>query len=126
MNVEPDIRIANLRIPRSLLQDPEFGGARDGDCQRGTLILRQGKVSALVAEAPSGPARMVLPKLTEAHCHLDKCHSIHRLGDVGGDLLPLAQGKSRITTLKCAHIRFQRNSKRCATGIRARYFATKT
>ncbi len=95
MNIEPDMRIQNLRIPRSLLQDPNFGGEHDGDCQRGTLILRRGKVSALVAEAPSGPARMVLPKLTEAHCHLDKCHSIHRLGDVGGDLMHAIDAQAR-------------------------------
>jgi len=87
MNAEPEVRIPNLRIPRSVLQNPDFGGDRDGDCQRGTLILRHDKVSALIAEAPTGPAHMVLPKLTEAHCHLDKCHSIHRLGDVGGDLM---------------------------------------
>lgn len=29
---------------------------------------------------------MVIPALVEAHCHLDKCHTLHRLGDVGGDL----------------------------------------
>ncbi len=28
----------------------------------------------------------MLPRRVEAHCHLDKCHTLHRLGDVGGDL----------------------------------------
>ncbi len=27
-----------------------------------------------------------MPALVEAHCHLDKCHTLHRLADVGGDL----------------------------------------
>jgi cytosine deaminase len=30
--------------------------------------------------------RVLLPRLVEPHCHLDKCHSISRLGPVGGDL----------------------------------------
>ena len=30
--------------------------------------------------------RVVLARLAEPHCHLDKCHTVSRLGPVGGDL----------------------------------------
>ncbi|MBD3665345.1 amidohydrolase family protein [Sulfitobacter sp. TSTF-M16] len=33
-----------------------------------------------------GAARLVLPRLTEPHVHLDKCHTVDRLGPVGGNL----------------------------------------
>ena len=87
MNIMPDIQVEDVRLPRILLKDPDFGGTRDGDYQRGTLIIRSGRVAGL-KNGPFGKSpRMVLPKLTEAHCHLDKCHTLHRIGDVGGDLL---------------------------------------
>lgn len=54
---------------------------------RGDLQLTQGRARAL-SPAPPGPSpRIVIPALVEAHCHLDKCHTLHRLGDVGGDLM---------------------------------------
>ena len=37
------------------------------------------------AESDLG-ARVLLPRLVEPHCHLDKCHTVSRLGPVGGDL----------------------------------------
>ncbi len=87
MNAEPETRIPNVRVPRSLIANPGFGGRADGDCVTGTLILRHGRIAGLAADAPTGTSRLVVPKLSEPHCHLDKCHSIDRLGDVGGDLL---------------------------------------
>ncbi|MEX0283933.1 MAG: amidohydrolase family protein [Paracoccaceae bacterium] len=53
---------------------------------RGDLRVADGRVQALEPTAPSDTPRIVLPALVEAHCHLDKCHTLHRLPDVGGDL----------------------------------------
>ena len=87
MNVISDTVIQDVRIPRAVLANPDFGGTRDGDCQRGTLVLRTGRVAALLPGEPTDAPRILLPKLTEPHCHLDKCHSLHRIADVGGDLM---------------------------------------
>ncbi len=76
-----------LRVPRALLQDPDgFGGVVDGDSLMGRAVVRDGHLVGLMA-AEAGATAMVLPALSEAHCHLDKCHTIHRLADVGGDLM---------------------------------------
>lgn len=79
-------RIPGVLVPRSLLADPDrFGGRSTGDCLSGDLLIMDGQAVAL--EAPEAPAtRMVLPRLTEPHVHLDKCHSIDRMQGVGGDL----------------------------------------
>ncbi|RYG90315.1 amidohydrolase [Loktanella sp. IMCC34160] len=84
--IRQDARITGVQIPRSLIADPaRFGGEVRGDCLAGDLVLRDGRVAGL---APSTqPAhRIVLPRLTEPHVHLDKCHSVFRMNDVGGDL----------------------------------------
>ncbi|MEM6305918.1 MAG: amidohydrolase family protein [Pseudomonadota bacterium] len=83
----PEQRIADVLVPRALVSDPAaFGGAVQGDCLRGDLILKAGQVAGLQAATGKGSARLVLPKLVEPHVHLDKCHTIDRLADVGGDL----------------------------------------
>ncbi|MEO0937820.1 MAG: amidohydrolase family protein [Pseudomonadota bacterium] len=77
----------DVRIPRAMLRDPDrFGGTPEGDCLRGDLIIRDGRVAGLTQSAPGDSPCMIIPALSEAHCHLDKCHTIHRLGAVGGDL----------------------------------------
>lgn len=58
---------------------------KTGQDFHGTLVVDQGRVGELKSTNTSG-GRIVLPALVEAHCHLDKCHTIHRLPDVGGDL----------------------------------------
>ena len=81
-----DARLPGILIPRALIADPgRFGGMPDADCLSGDLILRGGRAVAL---EPTGRAasRIVLPRLTEPHVHLDKCHSIDRMLGVGGDL----------------------------------------
>lgn len=81
-------RLRDVLVPRVLLQSPNtFGGAIAGDCLRGDLILQDGRAVALEPSPPSAHARMVTTALCEPHCHLDKCHSIGRMGDVGGDLI---------------------------------------
>lgn len=78
--------MTDVLVPLCVIDNPStFGGARDGDCARGVPAIKDG---VLVALAPPvwDAARIVIPHLTEAHCHLDKCHTIARIGQVGGDL----------------------------------------
>ncbi len=75
-----------IAVPASLVLDADrFGGARVRDCLVGVPVWSGGCLQSLArTEAP--PSGMVLPQLIEAHCHLDKCHTVHRLPNVGGDL----------------------------------------
>lgn len=89
--------LRDARVPRALVEAPaEFGGRIEHDCLRGDLLIEDGCVRRLLTPGPgvsvNGHAkldlggRIVLPRLVEAHCHLDKCHTVSRLGPVGGDL----------------------------------------
>ena len=87
--------LRDARVPRALVEEPAaFGGRAEHDCLRGDLLIEEGRVRRLLARgAPVDAAaehdlggRMVLPRLAEPHCHLDKCHTVSRLGPVGGDL----------------------------------------
>lgn len=79
-------RIAGVLVPVSLVSDPvAFGGERLDDCLVGDLVLQEGRAVRL-EPATEQAARVVLPRLTEPHVHLDKCHSVHRLENVGGNL----------------------------------------
>lgn len=78
--------MTDILVPTSMIKDPHrFGGVAHGDCVHGAPVVKDGRLIAL--DTPTGNAtRMVLPKLVEPHCHLDKCYTISRLGQVGGDL----------------------------------------
>lgn len=79
--------LRDILVPRSLVLAPEkFGGETAGDCLRGDLHLSGAGPHHMIPSNHSNHPRMVLPALTEAHCHLDKCHTGQRLGAVGGDL----------------------------------------
>ena len=78
--------MTDVLVPLALISDPKrFGGARRGDCVRGVPAIKDGKLVAL-APPIEDAAKLVIPHLTEAHCHLDKCHTIARIGQAGGDL----------------------------------------
>ncbi|MFC3613773.1 amidohydrolase family protein [Lutimaribacter marinistellae] len=78
--------VPGVLVPRSLVSDPaRFGGIPVADCLAGDLLIVEGRAVAL-HPSQTKPAHLVLPRLTEAHVHLDKCHSIDRMHDVGGDL----------------------------------------
>ena len=87
--------LRDARVPRALVEKPaDFGGRIERDCLRGDLLIEGGCVRRLLApgvvvddhaESDLG-GRVLLPRLVEPHCHLDKCHTVSRLGPVGGDL----------------------------------------
>lgn len=86
-STEPCRRLRDVLVPISLLQAPEkFGQNQEFDCLRGDLIVANGRVVGMDTADPTSSPQMLIPALVEAHCHLDKCHSINRLGKVGGDL----------------------------------------
>jgi cytosine deaminase len=82
------VRLPGVGVPRALLaHETAFGGRVEGDLLIGTLVLQGGR--AVLVEREPGldrPLHLVLPRLAEAHVHLDKCHSVERCTDVGGDL----------------------------------------
>ncbi len=79
--------LRDIFVPMALLKDPDnFGGTPDRDCLRGNLVLGEERIAKLEVAPPSDSPRMLVPALVEPHCHLDKCHTISRLGSVGGDL----------------------------------------
>lgn len=78
---------SDVLIPRSVLRDPDsFGGTREAECQRGAPKVVNNRIVALEAAEPGNAPKMVMPRLTEAHAHLDKCHTLPRMGPVAGDL----------------------------------------
>ncbi|MGA9251841.1 MAG: amidohydrolase family protein [Roseobacter sp.] len=77
----------DVLVPRVLLRRPDaFGGIPVDDCLRGDFHYSDGAPNRLEPAEQTDRPRMLLPALTEAHCHLDKCHSVARFGAVGGNL----------------------------------------
>ncbi|MEP1199545.1 amidohydrolase family protein [Tateyamaria sp.] len=78
--------MTDVLVPTAFISNPAtFGGAPAGDCRRGVPFIKDGQLLGL-APPTGGDVCMLIPHLTEAHCHLDKCHTIQRIGQVGGDL----------------------------------------
>lgn len=89
-----DLYIPNVRVPRSLVVDEAgFGGGVDGQYLRGDLIYKRDKLHLLPTTISVSP-KLVLPRLTEAHVHLDKCHSVDRMPALGGDLRAAIKAQS--------------------------------
>ncbi|WP_253284793.1 MULTISPECIES: amidohydrolase family protein [unclassified Ruegeria] len=88
LNATDSYVVENVLVPVSLLLDPHgFGGTQISDCLAGDLIIRGGQAVCLRPNtAPSHPSGLITPRLTECHVHLDKCHTISRMGRIGGDL----------------------------------------
>jgi cytosine deaminase len=86
-SVSENQTLLNITVPRVLLRDPDrFGGTRKGDFQHGRPVVKDGRLVGLQATDTHAAAQIVIPALTDPHCHLDKCHTIVRLGPVAGDL----------------------------------------
>lgn len=96
-----DAVLPNTLVPVSLVQHTgRFNGVPEQDCLRGDLVFCNGTVAGMKPPSQSAaPRRMILPRLTECHVHLDKCHTIHRMEGVGGDLMSAitAQAEDRKT-----------------------------
>lgn len=87
--------LRDARAPSALVAERTvFGGRLEQDCLVGDLLIEDGCVRHFLApEAPRDHhtvvdvrGRILLPRLVEPHCHLDKCHTVSRLDSVGGDL----------------------------------------
>ena len=107
MNIVDDVhKLSGVGVPVDLLADPDsFGGTVQGDLRCGTLILRNGRVSGLApGSGHTSPERLVLPRLTEAHVHLDKCHSVDRCSDVGAATCQ-RRSRPRCATRRCGRLR---------------------
>ncbi len=92
---QPEMRLRDVRVPRSLLSSPDaLGGRINGPYLSGDLIFRDGKVAGLERGTTSVARRLVIPKLVEPHVHLDKCHTVDRLPQLGGDLRAAIEAQS--------------------------------
>jgi len=81
-----NVRLPGVLVPAALIGAADrFGGRLYGDCLAGDLVLRDGRAAGL-DPATVPPERLVLPKFTEPHVHLDKCHTIDRMQGTGGGL----------------------------------------
>jgi cytosine deaminase len=83
----PSDALRDVIVPVSVVASPDrFGGVSQGDGLRGQAVVENGCIVGLANSALTDHPKVLLPKLVEPHCHLDKCHSIWRMGPVGGDL----------------------------------------
>lgn len=90
------IRIRDVIVPNALLRVPErFGGEAVRGARRGDLLLSGGAVAGMARAEATGRPRLLLPALVEVHCHLDKCHSAHRMPPLGGDLAAAIAAQAR-------------------------------
>jgi len=92
-----DMILPAVKVPLSLVAQPaRFGGDREQDCLCGDLVIRDGHVLRLErARSRQDGGGIVLPRLTECHVHLDKCHTIARMEGVGGDLQSAIAAQAR-------------------------------
>jgi len=88
--------LRDVLVPEGLFGAPDAaaGLPREDGCLRGDLVLRDGRVAGMVRGAAQGRPRVVIPALVEAHCHLDKCHTIGRMTGIGGDLRAAIQAQA--------------------------------
>lgn len=104
MNVLPSadlLTVENVLVPSSMIADAQkFGGTQVSDCVHGDLVIRNGHAVALqTAAQQTQVSGLVMPRLTECHVHLDKCHTISRMDRVGGDLRAASEAQYRDRSL---------------------------
>ena len=98
MSIAKQTLLLNVRVPSTLYQPQSNSEVIHHDeCLYGDLLLEEGRVIGFVDASEIDPKstipkldlnnKMILPRFTEVHVHLDKCHTINRLGVVGGDLM---------------------------------------
>ncbi|MEM0912560.1 MAG: hypothetical protein AAGJ37_16420, partial [Pseudomonadota bacterium] len=98
------IQLTNINIPNTFVFNKSGMDEHiNSDCLHVTLLIENQRVTKVIPsgfeipEVPSvdGAGNIVLPKFTEIHVHLDKCHSIGRLKDVGGDLMAAIEEQAK-------------------------------
>ena len=78
--------LTGVLVPRTLIGDVcDFGGKASDDCVAGDLVVREGRAVCLTPSQYE-PGKIVIPRLTEPHVHLDKCFTVGRIENVGRDL----------------------------------------
>jgi cytosine deaminase len=88
--------LADVCIPASLLRAPDrFGGAAKQDMLRGQAVVQDGQITGLRPAPLTDHPMTLVPGWIEAHCHLDKCHSVKRMQGVGGDLSAALEAQRR-------------------------------
>lgn len=93
--VEQGAKIAGVAVPETLLARPEaFGGESRAGCRIGTVQIGARGVAGM-GPGPAEPRHLILPRFAEPHVHLDKCHTIGRCPDAGGDLAAAAAAQRR-------------------------------
>ncbi|WP_204112496.1 amidohydrolase family protein [Shimia biformata] len=65
---------------------PRLWAPGTSELTRAELVLQDGRVTEIRATSESTAAPILIPRLVEPHCHLDKTHTIHRMTGIGGDL----------------------------------------
>jgi len=101
------IQLVNVKVPASFVLQSE--GLQEGtvdDCLHVNLLVENQQVTAVHPHSQvladtqiiDAQGNIVLPKFTEVHVHLDKCHSIGRMKDVGGDLVAAIQEQAKDKT----------------------------
>lgn len=87
--------LSGVAVPQSLLANPQrFGGTPRGGLLVGDLVIHDGRAVGLIG-SDAQATHLLLPQLAEPHVHLDKCHTIDRIADVGGDLAAAIEAQAR-------------------------------
>ncbi|MDO6480731.1 amidohydrolase family protein [Shimia thalassica] len=78
----PDMRVPTIFVkPRT-----SFSGEEGGGFLRGDVVVVDNRIVGMRPSDKHLDGRILMPRLVEAHCHLDKCHTVERMAVVGGNL----------------------------------------
>lgn len=88
--------LRNMLVPLSLVGDQTgFCGQVRNGLMQGDVQLENGRVIGMSPGSLDEEPTILMPKLVEPHCHLDKCHTVDRLSNVGGNLAQAIEEQRR-------------------------------